>query len=731
MDTQNGVTGDPIVTNGVLALAQAGAANLSVTGGKAQSLGKLVEAGFPVPPGLVVAPQTRLEELDATRLCDGLVGPFAVRSSGVTEDSAGASLAGRYLSLLDVSAESIVQAISEVRDGAHSHDGESIPVLVQEMIKPVCAGVAFTADPITGDRATTIVSATRGVADRLLGGQQAGDEWKIVQGKAIQLRRPENVANRRLIVRVAKTAEKIAELFDAPQDVEWAWDGKTLWIVQARPITGLPEEVSWDPPTDGVYQRSLRFGEWIPDPVTPLFESWLLPRMERRLHDWLYEQIGQVAPEPLHVTVNGWYYYSLNWLPIPGVAFRINFFNILRRVRKDWRLAAPMFPQTVRFAYQQYEDDWLSNVLPSYRMSVSKAEQSVESLTPPELVALVDDLATAAGRYFGSIATVAGSAYKFEQQLAQFWNKHLKKRLDVSHMVLLQGFELSEEQLPRLATLDWSTPTVSPGGGPSNLAELKTRRHDIESAAETILAGSPRRLRKFQRLLAEAQHVAPLREKQLNLLALPWPVMRRAVLRLGESLVETGAIEVADDVFHLTYSELISLLEKPLDMNAIVAHRRLERSRAARLTAPLWVGHIPLAVKLMFSYSNKVMGAARSDAAIVHGVPASPGRATGRVRVVKDSTQFDSFEDGEVLVAPLTAPAWTDLFDRAAAVVTDVGSALAHASIIAREYGIPAVVGCGDATARLKDGQMVIVDGSTGNVELSPTTDGPDDGTTV
>ena len=108
-----------------------------------------------------------------------------------------------------------------------------------------------------------------------------------------------------------------------------------------------------------------------------------------------------------------------------------------------------------------------------------------------------------------------------------------------------------------------------------------------------------------------------------------------------------------------------------------------------------------------------------TDGAIAHGTPASPGRATGRVRVVRDSSRFDEFENGEILVAPLTAPAWTDLFGRAAAVVTDVGSAFAHASIIAREYGIPAVVGCGDATSRLKDGQIVTVDGSTGNVELA------------
>jgi rifampicin phosphotransferase len=87
------------------------------------------------------------------------------------------------------------------------------------------------------------------------------------------------------------------------------------------------------------------------------------------------------------------------------------------------------------------------------------------------------------------------------------------------------------------------------------------------------------------------------------------------------------------------------------------------------------------------------------------------------VRVIRGPGEFDDFKPGEILVAPMTAPGWTPLFARAAAVVTDVGSPAAHASIIAREYGIPAVVGCGDATARLGTGMRVMVDGSTGNVE--------------
>jgi rifampicin phosphotransferase len=107
-----------------------------------------------------------------------------------------------------------------------------------------------------------------------------------------------------------------------------------------------------------------------------------------------------------------------------------------------------------------------------------------------------------------------------------------------------------------------------------------------------------------------------------------------------------------------------------------------------------------------------------SPDALVVGEPASPGRACGTVRIVRGPEDFRGFRDGEVLVARLTAPAWTPLFGRAAAVVTDGGTLAAHASLVAREYGIPAVVGAGDATFRLRDGQAVTVDGGAGTVEL-------------
>lgn len=172
-----------------------------------------------------------------------------------------------------------------------------------------------------------------------------------------------------------------------------------------------------------------------------------------------------------------------------------------------------------------------------------------------------------------------------------------------------------------------------------------------------------------------------------------------------------------DDAFFLTHDEVLFELEGGGLATVDIPGRRAKREEQARLVAPLLVGRVNPMLKKMWDAFPRLIGAVPSDTALVSGAPASPGRATGQVRVIHGPQEFDALQPGEILVAPLTAPAWTPLFSRAAAVVTDVGSAASHASIIAREYGIPAVVGCGDATARLRSGMRVTVDGTSGNVE--------------
>jgi rifampicin phosphotransferase len=111
---------------------------------------------------------------------------------------------------------------------------------------------------------------------------------------------------------------------------------------------------------------------------------------------------------------------------------------------------------------------------------------------------------------------------------------------------------------------------------------------------------------------------------------------------------------------------------------------------------------------------------------VLRGNAASSGVVRGRARIIRDEREFGRLQAGEILVCRYTNPAWTPLFTLAAAVVTDAGGAASHAAIVAREYGIPAVLGAAGATERIRDGQQILVDGSQGTVTLLPAEAGRD-----
>ena len=702
-------------------------------GAKAASLGELLATGCRVPDGLVLAAGAAdLSEADRRSLIETAAaelgpGPFAVRSSGVTEDGTDHSFAGMYETVLDVERDGLGAAADRVLASATAdrvttyERGGGMAVLVQRMVAPAAAGVALTADPVSGNRQTTVVTAVRGVGERLVSGAAIGDEWVVRDGTAKPRRRPEQAIDARQATAVAAEARRIAAARGTPQDVEWAIDAAgELWVIQARPMTALPPDVSWESPAPGAFSRTFRFGEWIGAPVTPLFESWLLSAMEVRLHAVLLAGLGQRAPLPHHVILNGWYFYSLNWFSLRSLARSLP--GILKSVIREPRRAGGVFPPTVRFSFPLFERDWREDLQPHYRAAVADAAARVEQLPVHELPGLIDSLADEAGAYFANLVALAGAAYKMEMNLALFYRRHLARTLGGSHLALVTGIDRPTELGRHAVTsLDWwypLAPIQDVAVSEENAERLAEGRHAAEEQALAALADSPRRMRNFKRMLADAQHLVGVREEQVDEWTLPWPVMRRAVARVGEALVQRGVITNPDDVFFLTRPEVLdALAERNAAQPIDTAARRALRDEQARLVPPMHVGHLNLALRSMWDTYPRMFGAIKSDQAIVTGIPASPGRATGRVRVISGPDQFDELQPGEVLVAPFTAPAWTPLFTRAAAVVTDVGSAAAHASIIAREYGIPAVVGCADATARLVTGTLVTVDGATGNVE--------------
>jgi rifampicin phosphotransferase len=706
-------------------------------GNKAAMLGELIAAGVRVPDGVVLdaeaatlafADREALLHVAATALGGDR---FAVRSSGVSEDGPERSFAGLYETVLDVRASELGHAVEAVLGSARSglvdqyDPGSSIEmaVIVQNMVDVVAAGVALTADPVSGDRSICVVTAVKGVAAPLVSGEVPGDEWRVRDRHVTAARRLEGAIDARTALAVADEARRIARLQGAPQDVEWALgrDG-LIWIVQARPMTALPPEVSWTPPVPGAFSRSYRFGEWIAEPVTPLFESWLLSAMEERLHERLRALIGQTAPRPYHVLVNGWYFYSMNWAS--PRAFARNFPGMLVRLIRTPRSVAGILPATVRHSVQLMEREWREDLQPRYRAAVAAAEARVETLPVGELPGLIDELAGLAGEYFTSIAGLSGAAYKLELNLAGFHRRHLRSAVGWSHLPLLGGFEPPDGPAgPSVVTLDWWEMPRQPeaGNGTRRIvdAEVVAARRAAEAASIAALEGSHRRVRQFGHLLADAQRLIVIREEQTQELTLPWPVLRRAVVRLGEALVAQRRVGQPDDIFFLTRTEALDALAGRSTPEIDVPARRTLRAEQARLVAPLVVGNVPQMITRMWSSFTKGVGARPSERMLVSGTPASAGRATGPVRVIRGAHEFAELQAGEILVAPLTAPAWTPLFARAAGVVTDIGSAAAHASLIAREYGIPAIEGTGDATSRLHTGMLVTMDGGTGTVEAA------------
>jgi phosphohistidine swiveling domain-containing protein len=729
----------------------------ALLGTKAANLARLAGAGFPVPAGVVVTAAAAADwdqvyaqlRSAAAELTQRQGQRFAVRSSATAEDLAGASFAGQYETVLHVGLDELPEAVRQVMDSAASArvaayhqahpqapaaaalepSGSQMAVLVQVMVPADAAGVAFTANPLTGARDEIVISAVRGLGERLVAGQAVGDQW-VVHGEDADCRDGrEGAITAAQAVAIATLARRVERYFGSPQDIEWAIADRQLSLLQARPMTAVPEPVAWTPPAKGWWLRNFRFGEWLPEPVTPLFADWLLPVLERGMAKGMRAE-SRIAMWPHSAVVNGWYYTTppprLEGSLLPQVLRHPQVLALVPRV-----LLLLLHPEWLPGQLAAMTRAWREELLPRYRQTVQAAQTTVAAAPPGELVGLVERVGEVAGEYAWSVATLAGSQWKLEAALARFCRRHLAGLGD-SPQVLVSGLEGTEPDLPSHAvhSIDWYWPTAGElhdAGAGADVGQrhrrLAIRRQAAEAACRAALAGRPRLRRRFERLLAMAQTYAVVREQQTRQFSLGWPMLRHCALRLGQQLLDRGTITQAEDVFFLTRAELEAALgdQPPASLAQAVQERRARWQQQRRLAAPLVLGKAPALGRRVYDRAIDVArsGASPPEGALV-GEPASPGTATGRVRVILDPADFSNFQPGEVLVARATAPAWTPLFAKAAAVVTDGGTLAAHASLVAREYGIPAVVATGDATTRLRDGQLVSVDGSAGIVQAQP-----------
>ena len=244
-------------------------------------------------------------------------------------------------------------------------------------------------------------------------------------------------------------------------------------------------------------------------------------------------------------------------------------------------------------------------------------------------------------------------------------------------------------------------------------------RTDAMRVMRTRLAGLRRSV--FDGLLSWAQRYAPLREDGLADVGLGWPLVRAMLRECGERLANVGMIADPGDVFWLEERELESAA-LALDGGApnlasaaelVILRKQIWRAEK-RATPP---SLLPERAKWLGMDLERWMPARdRQQGDTIKGIGASPGKVSGVARVLRGPDEFNQMQHGDILVAAITTPAWTPLFALASGVVTDVGGPLSHSSIVAREYGIPAVLGTGVATRRIQSGQRIMVDGDVGTV---------------
>ena len=557
--------------------------------------------------------------------------------------------------------------------------------------------------------------------------------------------------------------------FGRPQDVEWAIADGEIAILQARPLTHQDKRSGfrWESPIEGAWWARISICDsWLPEPLSPLFATTLFPCLVKRwLENWGGPESEHVhnplLPTPMAGTINGFAYlrldFPMNKYPLRTVKLALSCYRFhLGRLGKRWR----------------------TQVLPRHVDRLEAMRRlDLTRLDTAEVFELIDEAQDLSARYWAILGGLAwywnGGEWLLEKAYPALTGSiDLDGEEVPGHGVLLQGYptktsetnlalyELArssegdgkpvhrfEEVLTRYGhqvfQLDFVEPT--PAEDPSTfiatieayrdgrlqdprerLRSLAKRREATQARIDSALRGSPVKRTVLRALLRWNRRYARVRDQVLFYFTLGWPLMRRAYLELGRRLVVVGVLDSDVDVFYLTGDELRAELEAvarrggaPGEWAETVRERRSLREEQKLLNPPaqvpesmrIFMGGLDVtAVALLSQNTRKTGGAGLNGSAV------SPGRVTARARHISSVQDFGKLEMGDVLVAAHITPAWSPLLAIAGGVVTDTGGALSHGSIVAREYGIPAVMGTNNATKMIQDGQIVTVDGDRGLV---------------
>jgi len=573
---------------------------------------------------------------------------------------------------------------------------------------------------------------------------------------------------------LARMGVQIEALYKQPMDIEWALAHGRIYVVQARPITTLrghnPAEGEWNDSLTGdfLWTRG-NYGEAIPDVMTPC--TWSLVQI------LLDDADPSVGPTRQYGNIGGRVYANLSAPASLAAAFGLGPRRFARMVEDGFgrlpegveipivrlsrlRLLRDALPLMVRRMFRMRDN---LRRLPEFLQSAPERNEALR-----EKIQAAPSLRELAGLWDDEVAPFMHEAFHMLEAAANqggaailFTRRNLQKLVgeedadtlltgptgDWGHLASLGPLiglaqlakgEISRETYarkyghrgPHEIEVSTPRPAEDPDWIDKQLAGMReanedagallARREDARQAAwQRLHERFPRKEAAIRRQIDRWAVVAHEREAARSEVIRAFWVLRSFVLRAG-ALTGQG-----EDIFFLPIGEILALLGSHQASLSNIPARRAAYERYCALPSypavvrgrfdPFQWAADPQRRSDMFDASRGTRSPADD---VIAGFPGAHGTVEGCVRVIATAEDGSQLQVGEVLVTTVTNVGWTPLFPRAAAVVTDVGAPLSHAAIVARELGIPAVVGCGNATMRLHTGDRVHVDGGRGTVEI-------------
>jgi pyruvate,water dikinase len=775
-----------------------------LAGGKGGTLARLYQAGYPVPDGFIIMPAafagdeltsqawSQVQEyLKRLREAANGMASFAVRSSALSEDSAQASFAGEFETVLDVRSDKRVHdAIHKVRRSRRAErvraysqakgiDADhELAVVVQHLVRADISGVLFTADPVTGSHVRMAGNFALGFGEELVSGEAEPYTFTLAWPKG-QYEGPSGL--KPFARKLFKLALKLEKDLGCPQDIEWAIAGRELFLLQSRPITTLighdPVTGEWNDSLTGDYLWSnTNLVEAVPDVMTP--STWSLTQI---LH---FDTVTAVMPRTLPVTGNicGRPYINISiaisvfratGMKLPDAVRRVE--ELFGRLPEGLEVNAPpvftlaemlrLVPANLRLEFQfrkrirnmpqfvveapsqcksfrqriwqsQTRDDlaslWYDELKPYVRHAFYMLRGATKWFDYPAAL-LRKDLTELVGEAEAGalLSNLSGDA----ELLASLGPVVAVARVASGQWTREEYLERFGHRGPHEWELSIPQPAEDPDWLDRQLAEfaaspvdvdalLEKQRSQHEAAWQQFQKRYPGKVKSMGRRIKKFATDACTREAVRSEVTRVAGVVRTFALRAG---VLTG---LGDGIFFLSLDEILATLtgdEATIKtVAASIPARRETYTRYGdlppypalingRFDPFKWAADPDRRSDLFDSHASAIRTA---DSNSITGFAGAAGRVEGLVRRLHSPEESNQFQAGEILVTTTTNVGWTPLFPRAAAIVTDVGAPLSHAAIVARELGIPAVVGCGNATMRLRSGDRVTVDGGQGIVEI-------------